>query len=250
MNYTLLRLGDMLPTVGVLQLLLNHAGAKLDTDGVFGSRTESAVRSFQQRSGLRSDGIVGESTWGALAKGVDLPIIDSIDVWDPTFMQEDATYIRKAGGDPILIGGMCNGVEQAVAEIRRRARNIFLLRLHGHGAPGIGSSGTGHGELDPSMMERSDIWDNPVLLATVGQLASIFGPYGCVQFIQCQTGRGPKGHLLLTHISARLNVPVTGAVHDQPFNRAASFRLFGPTVTVAPKGSLQNWCRSLPPLPA
>jgi hypothetical protein len=242
--------GDVLPMVGVLQLLLNRSGAKLGVDGIFGPHTESAVRAFQQRSKLKQDGIVGEHTWEALTAGVDLPIADSIDVWDPTFLKEDATYIRQVGGDPIILGGMCNGVEQAVTEILRNSSNVFLLRFHGHGAPGVGSSGTGHGELDPDMKERSDIWDDPTLLATLARLSSVFGPYGCVEFIQCQTGRGPKGHLLLAHLATRLNVPVTGAVNDQPFSRAASFRLFGPTVTVAPKGSLRDWCRTLPPISA
>lgn len=250
MNYTLLMRNDKLPMVGVLQLLLNRAGARLDPDGDFGPLTETAVKSFQRKSGLAPDGVVGELTWGALVKGVSLPIVDSIDVWDPTFLQEDASYIRKAGGNPILIGGMCNGVAQAVTDIQRSSRNVFLLRFHGHGAPGIGSSGTGHGELDPHMKEQSDLWDDPVILASVAPLRSIFGPYGCVEFIQCQTGRGPKGHTFFRHLATRLGVPVTGAVHDQPFNQSASFRLFGPTNTVTPKGSLRDWCHALPPMAA
>jgi len=39
-------------------------------DGVFGSRTEAAVRSFQRRNGLAADGIVGSST--AAAMGITL----------------------------------------------------------------------------------------------------------------------------------------------------------------------------------
>jgi hypothetical protein len=185
-----------------------------------------------------------------LTKDINLPIVDSIDVWDPTFMKEDASYIRRAGGNPILIGGMCNGVEQAVSEIVGRGRNVFLLRFHGHGAPGIGSSGTGHGELDPSLKERSDIWNSPVILTSLSRLSSIFGPYGCIQFIQCQTGRGPKGLALLSKMAAQLGVPVSAAVQDQPFTKAASFRLMGPIRTVTSKGGLGEWCSALPALPA
>jgi peptidoglycan hydrolase-like protein with peptidoglycan-binding domain len=35
-------------------------------DGVFGSRTQSAVKQFQRDSSLADDGIVGPKTWAAL----------------------------------------------------------------------------------------------------------------------------------------------------------------------------------------
>jgi N-acetylmuramoyl-L-alanine amidase len=35
-------------------------------DGIFGSRTATAVRAFQQTNGLLVDGIVGQQTWRRL----------------------------------------------------------------------------------------------------------------------------------------------------------------------------------------
>lgn len=49
-----------------LQKLLNQNGYGLDEDGVFGSKTQNAVRDYQQKNGLSVDGIVGNQTWGAL----------------------------------------------------------------------------------------------------------------------------------------------------------------------------------------
>jgi peptidoglycan hydrolase-like protein with peptidoglycan-binding domain len=49
-----------------LQTLLRAHGFDLRLDGDFGSRTETAVRRFQQQQGLRVDGIVRQKTWTAL----------------------------------------------------------------------------------------------------------------------------------------------------------------------------------------
>jgi len=52
--------------VKTVQYLLNAHGSSLTVDGVFGSATTSAVRSFQSAKGLGVDGIVGAQTWEAL----------------------------------------------------------------------------------------------------------------------------------------------------------------------------------------
>lgn len=47
-------------------LLKNKYGYSIDVDGSFGPATQSAVKNFQTRKGLSSDGIVGPATWAAL----------------------------------------------------------------------------------------------------------------------------------------------------------------------------------------
>lgn len=61
-----LRKGSAGENVTYLQDLLNYFGYKLAVDGIFGIRTEAAVKDFQSGSGLVVDGIVGEKTWDAL----------------------------------------------------------------------------------------------------------------------------------------------------------------------------------------
>ena len=67
---TPLRNGSTGPNVVVLQVSLNRISQNYpaipkipSADGVFGSRTEAAVRAFQQIFGLTPDGIVGPATW-------------------------------------------------------------------------------------------------------------------------------------------------------------------------------------------
>ena len=45
-------------------------GRALAVDGIFGPKTATAVRSFQQALGIAVDGIVGPLTWRALVSGM------------------------------------------------------------------------------------------------------------------------------------------------------------------------------------
>ena len=63
-----LKYGSSGSDVKELQTLLNQNGYSLDTDGVFGSKTQAAVRDYQSKNNLAVDGIVGTNTWGALTK--------------------------------------------------------------------------------------------------------------------------------------------------------------------------------------
>lgn len=72
---TPLRRGSSGPNVVVIQVELNRisqaypAIPKIENvDGIFGSRTESSVRAFQEIFNLTPDGIVGKATWYALVR--------------------------------------------------------------------------------------------------------------------------------------------------------------------------------------
>lgn len=55
---SVLKKGSKGPAVVTLQEFL-----KLTADGIFGPKTESAVKSYQKKNGLVADGIVGPKTW-------------------------------------------------------------------------------------------------------------------------------------------------------------------------------------------
>lgn len=52
--------------VASLQQRLNELGYGLATDGIYGAKTEAAVRDYQSKNGLAVDGIVGTNTRGSL----------------------------------------------------------------------------------------------------------------------------------------------------------------------------------------
>ena len=251
MTYPLMRDPDRLPAVGVLQKLLNgRAGSSLTADGVYGSRTKAAVQSFQRSHlPLAADGSVGQQTWPRLSQMTDnLRVVDCIDVFDPSLYELEAQDIRRAGGDPLLIGGMCNGVEQAVTNIINAvpAGSVFLLRFHGHGAPGVAGVSDGHGDLgDHFSSIQMGNW--AYLQPIVARLSRVFGPYGCIQFMHCETGSGPSGRTMLQNIASTVGVPATGGIRTQYGGGSKTFRFEGPTHSAFPNGgNLASWSATRP----
>ena len=67
-TYKQIGYGSQGSDVTELQKLLNSNGYNLQTDGIFGDKTQAAVKDYQQKNNLDVDGIVGNNTWGALTK--------------------------------------------------------------------------------------------------------------------------------------------------------------------------------------
>lgn len=66
-NYSQVSYGSKGSDVKTLQEMLNSNGYSLDVDGVFGSKTQAAVKDYQKKNSLSADGIVGKNTWGTLS---------------------------------------------------------------------------------------------------------------------------------------------------------------------------------------
>lgn len=65
-TYKQVSYGSQGSDVTELQKLLNQNGYSLNEDGIFGAKTQEAVKDYQQKNSLSVDGIVGTNTWGAL----------------------------------------------------------------------------------------------------------------------------------------------------------------------------------------
>jgi peptidoglycan hydrolase-like protein with peptidoglycan-binding domain len=64
--FPLVRSGDRDHPVRTLQYLLRAHNHPVTVDGIFGAKTDAAVRAFQTDKHLAVDGIVGPNTWSAL----------------------------------------------------------------------------------------------------------------------------------------------------------------------------------------
>ena len=70
-GYPLIKRGSISTYVLIAQDDLNTLGFRTGgLDGIFGSRTEEAVRNYQRSRGLGADGIVGCNTWRSLQENV------------------------------------------------------------------------------------------------------------------------------------------------------------------------------------
>ena len=70
-GYPIIRRGSISTYVLIAQDDLNTLGFPTGgLDGIFGSRTEEAVRNYQRSRGLTADGIVGCNTWLSLQEDV------------------------------------------------------------------------------------------------------------------------------------------------------------------------------------
>lgn len=70
-SYLLIKKGSRGETVKIAQTLLNNEGYALAVDGIFGPKTEEAVKDFQAKhieTCQMVDGIIGKRTWSALTR--------------------------------------------------------------------------------------------------------------------------------------------------------------------------------------
>jgi len=237
--------GTILPVVGTLQvwMRIHPPQTLLKTDGNFGVKTHRAVAGFQKHNNLVGDGIVGRRTWDKLMQTTNAQTIDVVDGTDPSLVALEASDIRSAGGDPIVVYGMSNGVQYIMGQILARARHgrVALLRFHGHGNRGMQNVTGGEIYGAPHLAGISN--DNFSQIAgTLAGISGIFLPYGSVQMLGCNVGGGSAGRSLMDKLANVWRVPCTAGVNTQYGGGSRTFRFEGPTVSGFPGGGdLASW---------
>lgn len=125
-----------------VQCILNarqHAG--LAVDGIFGWRTEAAVKTFQRNHGLVADGIVGPKTWAKLTAGSPKPTRPTKPQPASSARTKAAAFAKAQVGKPYVWGATgpraydCSGL--AYASMRAGGLNVNRLTAsgYGHNAP-------------------------------------------------------------------------------------------------------------------
>jgi hypothetical protein len=246
--FTFLKNGDVLPSVTTSQILLRRhkLNATITADGQFGPKTKGAVEKFQITHELVKDGIIGGNTWNAFMAASGFQTIDVVDGTDPSLIALEASDIRAAGGDPIVIFGMSNGIVFMTDQIVRRGRtaNVMLLRFHGHGGKGTQNVTGGKINGAPHLAAIS-MQNFGQIEGTIARIKPLMVPFGSVQLLGCDVGGG-SGTDLVKRLANTWGVPVTAGLHTQFGGGNDTFRFEGPTVTGFPGGlTLAAWSTAM-----
>ncbi len=93
--------------VSKLQTVLNEHGYNLAVDGIFGAKTQAAVRDYQKRNNLKLDGIAGKETWGSLLA-------------QPSYPTGGSGGVRVSGsGSGTVLGSVSAGTAAALKELEK-----------------------------------------------------------------------------------------------------------------------------------
>jgi peptidoglycan hydrolase-like protein with peptidoglycan-binding domain len=115
-------------------------------DGIFGAKTDAAVKSFQQSEGLTVDGIAGPLTWGALPADPDTPELASgASGSEVTALQQG---LLKAGGagsalDPGPIDGDFGPKTEAAVRAYQTQRGVTVDGIVGDQTWWVPAGGAG-----------------------------------------------------------------------------------------------------------
>ena len=245
--------GERSARVVALQILLNRDNdTVLVTDGAYGPKTRDAVDQFRDKVMAQSGppGVADPGMWRFMLDRAGLQVIDAIDVTDPSVLEEAVPPIEK-WTDPIVIGGMSNGVAQLVSQVRSRVggkRNLMMLRFHGHGSPGLIAVSHGSRRVSPGIdpiAARSIITLEllPVLTPLLQQIAPLMNDFGFIELHSCRVGEGATGTRFVKQLADAFKAPVRAARSKQAV--VDVFTLVGPTQAGFPGGvHLSDWASS------
>lgn len=149
--------------------------------------------------------------------------------------------LREIGAAPIRIGAMDFGVDFMVDQLIqtvKKAGTIDLLRIHGHGVPGLQTVSSGM-KLErrslPFLRSIISSYNFVHIQKCLARLQGFFAPHGQVWLMGCEVGASFQGSLLVNNLAKLWRVPVKAGVLEQFAGfGTTTFELEGPTITGLP----------------
>lgn len=240
-----LQRGDKVPTVAMVQSVLNQAPGKkanLKVDGHFGKATYNRVVDFQKWREIGDDGVVGPKTWQYLSTFSNYQVIDVIDgMPDKSFLDIAHDTLLRVGSNAIMTVYLENAAKNLITKIRKRvassSRKIGLLRIFGHGKKGtqalsIGVGGyydvrggtllAGTGEIRGGrrvpvpygVQEGRGLSYKKMedALKFMREIKPFFGSLGSLELHGCKVAEGQIGKSFVGRLSLMLQSPVSAQI--------------------------------------
>src|ERR1041384_4012021 len=250
--------GEHSPRVTLLQILLNShhcAGAdgnRLTVDGWYGRNTNAAVSAANRLLGVgnRGGSAATPDLIRQLLADVDLNVITSVDLGDPR-LQIDIDNFTREGNNPIVLGGMCNGLQQMVSTVTAQARpgHVAALRFDGHGNLGrwltisVGDvadlRGRAHRDIENEVMSYISSTNFTRVSSVIAPLSRIFAPFGFSEHLGCTLGARRATRAMLRRLADLWGVPIRVGIQLQPIG---TVNIVGPDFTAFPRfHNLRSW---------
>ena len=131
MAQSIVRIGSTGEDVRYLQQSLTKLGYNPGPiDGIFGSKTETAVKSFQKAKGLVVDGIVGNNTWTAIGKALQIPPTSTHPLLKRGSTGAQVTYLQqsltKLGYNPGPIDGFFGSKTETAVRSFQKSKGLVV----------------------------------------------------------------------------------------------------------------------------
>jgi hypothetical protein len=170
-------------------------------------------------------------------------IIDVVDTYDKSLLNQEVAAIRAQGREPIVLNHTTtNAIAQIAQMIIDRAggpSTITLLRFHGHGVPGAMGVNSGEEDFD-SYGNGISITNLELIRSDLARLRPYFAANARVELHGCNVASGRRGRQLLRSLAAIWGVPVSAGSRTQQGGGAATFRFEGPVYTSSPAGRIER----------
>lgn len=148
---------------------------------------------------------------------------------------------RSARDVVVKIGAACNGVVQALQDVRTSTgpSSISALIVYGHGAPGVQGVSMGKDGAGPKHMAAitASTLDDPSVQAALASLKPRLEPRAVIVLRGCNTGEGEVGDRLIKKLARLTGVPVKASNWFQIVGRS---ELSGNIRTASPGGTVTD----------